>query len=428
MRGRNALSLSDLGVSLGQPVDGEDKRCMVANMQPKESTPGNVNPQDLGSYLRHLRNQRKLGLREAARELEVDAGHLSKLERNVGMPPGGELILRLAKYYGVPVDELLRRAKARTLATVAADRDLASEIAAFYRLASGRTRAERVQMLLGALQNLNLPPEEVERWKRELEALAEDGPELLRLGRGRSAMYSARCTPRRLRATTIEAQAERILARAFGSLDAYTPPTPIDQLVEYGKHPITVEAITAEDPSGALLDDGSPAVLGMTRFGEDGRPTIAIHECIFGASDATSRRRANFTLGHEYYHAIEHLPRMRERDPSAVLNRQHVCSASRLRRRLRTPEDWREWQANTFAAAILMPAEAVNMYFQEAFDREAAVAVSNQEGDCARSLASHPAISSGRRRISLADLFDVNPQAMGYRLTALGLVSEEAAS
>ena len=97
---------------------------MVANMQPKDDASVHSEPQDIGSYLRLLRNRLQLGLREAARDLAVDPGHLSKLERNVGMPPGGELMLRFAKYYRIPVDELLRRAKVRTLATVVADKDL----------------------------------------------------------------------------------------------------------------------------------------------------------------------------------------------------------------------------------------------------------------------------------------------------------------
>jgi Zn-dependent peptidase ImmA (M78 family) len=396
---------------------------MMANVQPNQSPQPSENPLDLGTYLRNLRAHYKFGLREAAGALRVDAGHLSKLERNIGVPPGGELILKLARFYSVPVEELLRRARTRTADTVAADKDIAREIAAFYRLAAGRTKKERLQMLLGALDHLKLSPEEKARWTSELNALAEGGPELLRLANERSSLYSARHAPRRLRAETIEDQAERILAKVFGRLEAYRPPTPIDRLVEHGDDHIAIEVITADDPRGALLDDGSPAVLGMTRFGNDGQPTIAIHEYLFDSADPTTRRRANFTLGHEFYHAIEHLPRMRDLTASAVLNRTHVCSARRSSRSLATPEDWREWQANSFAAAILMPADAVRDLFRQAFGKGAIEVSSDDLDEYARQAALRPVFRDGDTVLSLADLFDVNPRSMGIRLKTLGLIT-----
>lgn len=393
--------------------------CTLANMQPQPP-----HPEDLGSYLRSLRHSRGLGLREAALSLKVNAGHLSKLERGIGVPPGGELILRLAQFYGVAVEELLRWARSRTADTVAADKKVAREIAAFYRLAAGRTQQERLEMLLGALEKLELSPEERKRWATELRALAEDqGPELLRLGAGRSWLFDPRSAPRQLRAQTIEAAALRVLARAFGTIDAYRPPTPIDKLVEYGNPPISLEVLTTEDSRGALLSDGTPAVLGMTHFGTHGTPTIAIHESLFDSTDAVTRRRANFTLGHEYYHAIEHLPRMQGLISRSVLNRNNVCSQSRNTRRLTTVEDWREWQANVFAAAILMPAAAVTSAFRAAFDTDAIVVESSDLDATANAFAREPFHRDNGTISSLVDLFDVNPLAMAIRLKTLGLVT-----
>ncbi|VTT97600.1 Marine sediment metagenome DNA, contig: S01H1_L05206 OS=marine sediment metagenome GN=S01H1_13610 PE=4 SV=1: DUF955 [Gemmataceae bacterium] len=74
--------------------------------------------------------------------------------------------------------------------------------------------------------------------------------------------------------------------------------------------------------------------------------------------------RARMTLAHESYHGIRHCRQLRQqlvhRDGRLVLARRGSIPP------YRDPE----WQANTFAAALLMPADAVRQLFQEYQDRE----------------------------------------------------------
>src|SRR5207244_1334970 len=86
-----------------------------------------------------------------------------------------------------------------------------------------------------------------------------------------------------------------------------------------------------------------------------------------------------FTLAHELLHAIEHLPRL----AGASFSREWArtpCHADHsggggglgvgARRRLQTSEDWAEFQANGYAAALLMPAFAVRREFANRFEAE----------------------------------------------------------
>ncbi len=63
-------------------------------------------PSSLPDLLRSLREQSGRSLREAARDLQVDPGHLSRIER--GEKAGSlDLQLKAARYYDVPEDEVL---------------------------------------------------------------------------------------------------------------------------------------------------------------------------------------------------------------------------------------------------------------------------------------------------------------------------------
>ncbi|WP_423973499.1 ImmA/IrrE family metallo-endopeptidase [Kingella oralis] len=99
--------------------------------------------------------------------------------------------------------------------------------------------------------------------------------------------------------------------------------------------------------------------------------------CTIRTSDAFVRQR--FTLAHELGHyVLNHGKAFRDND--AVFSGRYNY-------------DYREVEANTFAAALLMPADAVH---------EAIVNI--------------PHLTIGQ----LADIFNVSHTAMGYRLTNLG--------
>jgi Zn-dependent peptidase ImmA (M78 family) len=186
------------------------------------------------------------------------------------------------------------------------------------------------------------------------------------------------------------------------------------------------------------LRDGSPAILGLSRWSRDGRRReLVINEDIYEAENAPTRRRANFTMAHELGHCIEHLPLVQNRQSEAALLRTttYVSLAPQLlsqpwfkrksaRRKLSTPEQWREWQANQFAAELLMPAESVRSAFEQCYGCPLAPAKENTtveelSDQTARTIFEDEFGTS----TSLVDRFDVNPQAMAYRLIALGLVS-----
>ncbi|MDD3925606.1 MAG: helix-turn-helix transcriptional regulator [bacterium] len=64
-----------------------------------------------GSYLRELRKQRDLSLRQLAEDAGIDFTYLSKMETNKIPPPSEDAIMRLADALGADSDELLSLAR-----------------------------------------------------------------------------------------------------------------------------------------------------------------------------------------------------------------------------------------------------------------------------------------------------------------------------
>lgn len=61
-----------------------------------------------GEKVRTLRNQRGLSLRQLASELELAThSHLDRIERGKSYP-SAELILKIADYFDVSIDQLMR--------------------------------------------------------------------------------------------------------------------------------------------------------------------------------------------------------------------------------------------------------------------------------------------------------------------------------
>jgi transcriptional regulator with XRE-family HTH domain len=62
----------------------------------------------LGQRIRRLRDEKGLGLREAAKEIGISPAYLSRIETNEEKtPPGEEVIRKLAKLLGDNIDELM---------------------------------------------------------------------------------------------------------------------------------------------------------------------------------------------------------------------------------------------------------------------------------------------------------------------------------
>ncbi len=61
-----------------------------------------------GEYLRTLRTEKRLSLREVERESEVSASYLGLIERGQRPTPGADIIRKLAPVFDVPVRDLMR--------------------------------------------------------------------------------------------------------------------------------------------------------------------------------------------------------------------------------------------------------------------------------------------------------------------------------
>lgn len=234
--------------------------------------------------------------------------------------------------------------------------------------------------------------------------------------------------------------AEKILERNNLGEKSYAPPTPVELIVE--KEPSVLYRIEE------LKCDKfrNPLVLGLTGWGEGGERQIVVNSVLADSHRASDSHRFNFTLAHELFHAVEHLPRIPRETVPPLARMQMFVDGEQIRRQsaaeravkswannqqgprgLSTNEDWREWQANTFAACLLMPSWAVVREFQErTASEEFEVSSSNNLREAALELADQRVFGTVIYDKSLADTFEVSRQAMAIRLIQLGLVQEVA--
>lgn len=65
---------------------------------------------EFACYLRQLREQRGLTLREVGRRTGISNAYLSLLERGFRNPPRPDILRKLAESYGIPTIDLMRKA------------------------------------------------------------------------------------------------------------------------------------------------------------------------------------------------------------------------------------------------------------------------------------------------------------------------------
>jgi transcriptional regulator with XRE-family HTH domain len=63
-----------------------------------------------GAYIRRLREEKDLGLREMAKMIGVSPTYLSKIERDEFQPPAEDRVKAIAEIIGCDADDLLARA------------------------------------------------------------------------------------------------------------------------------------------------------------------------------------------------------------------------------------------------------------------------------------------------------------------------------
>jgi hypothetical protein len=311
------------------------------------------------------------------------------------------------------------------------------ELRALYRLGTQLEAADIEDFIRTVLRDKGATEREIEK---QLARLKSELPRVAKSAR--DGLFAAEAKPRFLSKRRINSMACDALNRSGLTSETYSPPTPIELIVESEPGVLyRIEKLKCDR-------QGNPLVLGLTGWDEWGNRQIVINSVLADSNRESDEHRFNFTLGHELFHAVEHLPRV-PREAAAPLARIKVCDAVFIdaksprshsaaeravnswtanvvgSRRLTTDEDWREWQANVFSSALLMPDWAVTTEFQLRLatdvmqpDRSANIR------ENALRVAGETVFESGVYEKSLADLFAVSRQSMAIRLLELGLVKE----
>ncbi len=387
-----------------------------------------------GEFARDLRRRKKLGLRQAARAMDVSPAYLSQVERDID-DPSLRLLGSMKTLYECPVWKLQEIAelsgvqrRERKPSTRSVD-----ELRALYRLGAMFTTDEVEEMMRHVLKQRGMSDEDVES---ELAKIRAELPRIRNAaGEG---LFASDMKPRVLPKRVVTQMAYAVLQRNGLDAKTYAPPTPVETIVEN------------EEGISYLIDrlpssNGDPIVLGRTRWC-GGQREITISKDLAESGRDCDGHRFRFTLAHELFHALEHLPRaaagsqaalarvsifdvgLVDRAPHRLSRAERAVdrwATTQRARTLSTREDWREWQANAFASALLMPEWAVRESFEARMDSDL-VRPSHEES--ARELALRVAgegLFLGRAQAcTLAQQFDVSRQAMAIRLLDLGLVEE----
>ncbi|MFQ6122131.1 MAG: helix-turn-helix domain-containing protein [Dehalococcoidales bacterium] len=69
-----------------------------------------VEMEKFGAYLRSLRTEQRLSLRDVEQRAGVSSSYIAQIERGLRKPPGADILKKLAPVYNVPVRDLLREA------------------------------------------------------------------------------------------------------------------------------------------------------------------------------------------------------------------------------------------------------------------------------------------------------------------------------
>lgn len=387
-----------------------------------------------GALVKAARLKKGLGLRQVAREFDTPAAYLSRVENDIEAP-SGELIAQMAQRYQIPVEDLTPLVTRPNSTATAYGHILQTtpELRALYRLGTQLDTTIIDELIRRALKKQGTSEAEIEKTLSTLKS------ELPRVANSvREGLFAAEARPRFLSKQAIARMADKLLARNGLSESNYTPPTPVEMLVE--NEPGVLYRI--DDLKCDKYHD--PLVLGLTGWNHRGERQIVVNSVLADSNRQSDVHRFNFTLAHELFHAVEHLPRVPKETVPSLARMQVFIDAEHPRRQsaaekavkswtsngigprgLSTNEDWREWQANTFAAALLMPSWAVVREFRQRIGADKIeVLLPNNGREAALALGGERIFESTIYEQSLAELFDVSRQAMAIRLLQLELVQE----
>lgn len=325
----------------------------------------------------------------------------------------------MAKLYRVPVERFTAFAQSRVGDVIAAAVSERSELVQLYKLASGANRDTILQAIQQLIQQL--PEEDRRKWE------SQQTNEFTRLGRDRNDLFAARVKPRFWSRAAIRMKAEQILAEHGLTESTYAPPTPIEQIIEQTPD---VRLHPSDSPQMRIRhNDGSPIVLGVTKWNLDERAQwtrlIEVNETLYVSHRPTDRHRLNYTLAHELWHAIEHLPLVGNASAGGMLRTASFLETSdhwtknvSKPRTLTTDEDWQEWQADAFAAEIMMPHWSIRVEFARRFGQPQLEAPA---GTNPKQFALE-LVDLITDDDALNEVYEVSRKAMTFRLLELGLV------
>lgn len=169
---------------------------------------------------------------------------------------------------------------------------------------------------------------------------------------------------------------ETIAANILEQTDCMRAPVPIELIAH--RLDLEVEAAAlGEDVSGVLVIGKENSTIG------------------YNATQSSVRQR--FTIAHEVGHFILHAS---DKKDNLFIDKQYTATYRRDALSS-TGDDAQEIQANSFAAALLMPAELIQKELEIL----------------------HMDMSDGDSLFQLANKFEVSPQAMTIRLGSLGIFS-----
>lgn len=210
-----------------------------------------------------------------------------------------------------------------------------------------------------------------------------------------------------LREKVIEEHSEMLLGEWALEHPAITkPPVPIEDILELG---LKLD-FEIEDLRSAL---GHDDVLGAIWFGAR---LIKVDQSLDPTNNSRVLGRYRFTIAHEVGHWRLHREHLMNDPNAASLFEQNATPAFVCRSSDRPPE---EWQADQFAACILMPRRLVLEAWEE------------WRGDCVQvalaelDIDPNDEIALDAFCRPLADLFEVSAQAMRIRLQRLELLVKE---
>lgn len=216
-----------------------------------------------------------------------------------------------------------------------------------------------------------------------------------------------------LRDHVIEEHAEQLLGEWAAERGEIAIPVPIDEIVElHLKLGYEVEDLCARF--------GRPDVLGAIWFGDK---VIRVDSSLDPFTYPAMLGRYNFTLAHETGHWWLHRRHLMD-DPSAAPlfspngEPAFVCRSSAKPRE--------EWQADQFAACVLMPRRLLREAWSEWRGSDEPVAVTDlpmRDFHATREANEHMAMEQFCK--PLAERFAVSAQAMRIRLQALELLVKE---